>query len=184
MALNIQPKHLPNLRLPPSLPRQQHNSMRRISAAAVSSPTFAASASTFASPRLDPIAAVRAYRAENHTIRSIQSNHPISPPIRPVCLTRSDGASPRRHLRTYAPLCRELAPADARIKGLGKEIADEYALLRDSYRVLAPGLFLSRFCRFSSLPLATTLQRLSPSPPQPGILRPLCCCRRCGNVGC
>ncbi|KAK4142056.1 triacylglycerol lipase [Dichotomopilus funicola] len=77
--------------------------MRRISAAAVSTPTFAASAFTY-------------------------------------------GASPRRHLRTYTPLCREPAPADARIKGLGKEIADEYALLRDSYQapkypiVLAHGL--------------------------------------------
>jgi triacylglycerol lipase len=39
-------------------------------------------------------------------------------------------------LGAYAPLCRNLAPTDARIKGLGKEIADEYARLRDSYRML------------------------------------------------
>ncbi|KAK3906728.1 Alpha/Beta hydrolase protein [Staphylotrichum tortipilum] len=51
-----------------------------------------------------------------------------------------------RHLGAYAPRCRHLAPADARIKGLGREIADDYALLRASYRapkhpvVLAHGL--------------------------------------------
>ncbi|KAL2171601.1 hypothetical protein VTG60DRAFT_2434 [Thermothelomyces hinnuleus] len=51
-----------------------------------------------------------------------------------------------RQLGAYAPLCRRLAPTDARIKGLGREIADDYALLRDSYEapqhpiVLAHGL--------------------------------------------
>jgi triacylglycerol lipase len=44
----------------------------------------------------------------------------------------------RRYFGAYAPLCRRLAPTDARIKGLGKEIADEYALLRDSYSKRPP----------------------------------------------
>ncbi|KAL2264442.1 hypothetical protein VTK26DRAFT_7 [Humicola hyalothermophila] len=51
-----------------------------------------------------------------------------------------------RHLGAYAPLRRQLTPTDARIKGLGKAIADEYAMLRESYDtpkhpiVLAHGL--------------------------------------------
>ncbi|KAK3294983.1 Alpha/Beta hydrolase protein [Chaetomium fimeti] len=74
---------------------------------------------------LDPVASVRPYAGNQTICRS---------------------AGPRRHLGVYAPLCRHLAPTDARIKGLGKEIADEYALLRDSYKapkhpiVLAHGL--------------------------------------------
>lgn len=47
--------------------------------------------------------------------------------IRPTSLSQ-------RRFGAYAPLCRHLTPTDARInKGLGTEIADQYALLRDSY---------------------------------------------------
>ncbi|KAK3305376.1 Alpha/Beta hydrolase protein [Chaetomium strumarium] len=51
-----------------------------------------------------------------------------------------------RHFGAYAPLCRDIAPTDARIKGLGREIDGEYAVLRDNYEtpkhpiVLAHGL--------------------------------------------
>jgi triacylglycerol lipase len=38
-----------------------------------------------------------------------------------------------RHFGAYAPLCRDTAPTDARIKGLGREIDGEYAVLRDNY---------------------------------------------------
>jgi triacylglycerol lipase len=68
---------------------------------------------------LDPVASVRPYAGNQTTI------------------CRS--ASSRRHLGAYAPLCRQFAPTDARIKGLGKEIADEYALVRDSYSMFSQG---------------------------------------------
>ncbi|KAK4042647.1 Alpha/Beta hydrolase protein [Parachaetomium inaequale] len=69
----------------------------------------------------NPAASVRAYAGHQTICRS---------------------AGPRRHLGAYAPLCRHLAPTDARIKGLGREIADEYALLRDSYRLKLAGSYL------------------------------------------
>ena len=47
-------------------------------------------------------------------------------------------ASPKRRFGAYAPRCRQIPQTDARIKGLGTEIADEYALLRDSYRTQPP----------------------------------------------
>jgi triacylglycerol lipase len=47
-------------------------------------------------------------------------------------------AGPQRQFGAYAPLYRHIAPTDARIEGLGKEIADEYALLRDNYSMPPP----------------------------------------------
>ncbi|SPQ26630.1 adc9743a-b0b7-420c-a1ba-15d6cb268339 [Thermothielavioides terrestris] len=63
-----------------------------------------------------------------------------------------------RRFGAYAPLCRQPAPTDARIKELGTAIADEYAVLRDSYEtpkhpiVLAHGLL-----GFAELKLAGSL---------------------------
>lgn len=76
---------------------------------------------------LDPFASVRRYAGDQTTI------------------CRSAG--PRRHLGAYAPLCRHFAPTDARIKGLGKEIADEYALLRDSYSMFFSGNPDAHWCQ-------------------------------------
>ncbi|AEO64521.1 uncharacterized protein THITE_2110748 [Thermothielavioides terrestris NRRL 8126] len=67
-------------------------------------------------------------------------------------------APPQRRFGAYAPLCRQLPPTDARIKDLGTAIADEYAVLRDSYEtpehpiVLAHGLL-----GFAELKLAGSL---------------------------
>ncbi|KAK4100062.1 triacylglycerol lipase-like protein [Parathielavia hyrcaniae] len=66
-----------------------------------------------------------------------------------MCRPASSAASaaPKRQFGAYAPLCRRIAPTDARIiTDMGREIADEYAQLRDSYQtpkhpiVLAHGL--------------------------------------------
>ena len=43
------------------------------------------------------------------------------------------GAPTPRCFGAYKPRCRHMAPTDARIKGLGREIADEYAFLKDRY---------------------------------------------------
>lgn len=47
---------------------------------------------------------------------------------------------PKRHFGAFAPLHRRLTSADARIKDLGREIADDYALLRDHYGAPNPQL--------------------------------------------
>ena len=63
----------------------------------------------------------------------ITLNGPHAGRYRTTC---PQSASSKRHFGAYAPLCRQLAPTDARIKGLGKEIADEYALLRECYGMI------------------------------------------------
>ncbi|KAL2264925.1 hypothetical protein VTJ83DRAFT_7435 [Remersonia thermophila] len=68
---------------------------------------------------------------------------------------RSRPAHRIRCFNAYAPLFSELATTDGRVKGLGKEIADEYARRRDRYEVPKHPMVLAHgLLGFSELKLA------------------------------